>query len=1024
MRKKLIIGILCILIGTFPAFAQQKVSGTVTDARGDALAGVSIVEKGATSGTITDADGKFTVTVSQGAVLHVSYIGYVAQEITVGNQTQLQITMEEDLQLLDEVVVVGYGTVNKKNLTTAISKVKPENISKAANSSMAQLLVGQAAGLQATVNSAQPGGWVNLSIRGSGMPLFVVDGVIMPTTTLEPGAGALVTPNYINRSGLAGINPEDIESIEILKDASAAIYGIGAANGVILVTTKKGTAGNVKINYEGNVSSVRNYSLPRPLNAQEYMNYVNIFNKEAYLYNNKFAPYGDKEYASGWSPVFDETEIANAQSTNWLSHVLQNGSISNHTLTLSGGSKNIQYYLSGNYFDQTGTVINSGMERYSIKSHIAIQVAPFLKFSAGINYNQNNYKNSPIGGIANNRGTKAAGALQAALRLPSCLPVKDENGNYTLFIDSPNPAAMTHIEDNTQASGANILFTADVNIVKDMLSLKLLYGNNSENAHRSTYIPSYVYFDQMYKSRGNLGENRLVNQTMEATLMFSKNMANIVNTDIVLGVGRYLDRYSGMNVSYDEQYDAIGNDDIGAASGVYTPSSYRAENEKRSQFLRANFDILNRYVIAGTVRRDGTDKFFPGKKYAWFPSVSLAWKLSNEAFLSDISWLNLLKIRASYGKTGSDNLGSSLYGSYSPTGTHVLFDYNAQKYVPIVVNGVDYPDVTWEKTIMKNAGIDFYVFNNRLSGSFDLFRNDITDRLGYDNTAGLSMFAAYPINGSHIRRQGWDASLNSKNIILHNFSWTSLLTFTKYQSLWIERMPNYDYNLYEKRGVVTTNAWYYYKTNGIINADKSNMPASQPVEAQIPGYPILVDKNGDGEITVDDVEMWDTTPDLYFGLGNTFRYKNFDLDIFLYSQLGVEKYNYALDWANPLDMASNVSNSNIYADRIWNSQTNPNGTLPGVALFSSVSLPGGVGTDIHVQDASFVRVRNITLGYNLNGSSLGFAGNHIDNIRIYLDAQNPFVFTKFEGTDPEIATGRGQYPQTRIFSLGFKLSFK
>jgi hypothetical protein len=240
----------------------------------------------------------------------------------------------------------------------------------------------------------------------------------------------------------------------------------------------------------------------------------------------------------------------------------------------------------------------------------------------------------------------------------------------------------------------------------------------------------------------------------------------------------------------------------------------------------------------------------------------------------------------------------------------------------------------------------------------------------------------------------------------------------------MERMPNYDYKLYEEKDVVTTNAWYYYKTNGIINSEKSNIPASQPASAAIPGYPILADKNNDGEITTDDVYMWDTTPDLYFGLGNTFEYINFYLNIHLYSQLGVKKYNYALDWANPLDLASGISNANIYAERIWNSQTNPNGALPGAALSSSVSLPGGAGTDLCVQDASFIRVRNITLGYNLTARSLGIFGKSIDNLRIYLDAQNPLIFTKFEGADPEVAAGRGEYPQTRTFSVGLKVSFK
>jgi hypothetical protein len=351
--------------------------------------------------------------------------------------------------------------------------------------------------------------------------------------------------------------------------------------------------------------------------------------------------------------------------------------------------------------------------------------------------------------------------------------------------------------------------------------------------------------------------------------------------------------------------------------------------------------------------------------------------------------------------------------------------------VPIFSSVLDYPDVSWQKTVMKNIGIDFYILNDRVSGSFDLFRNEITDMLGTTNTAGLSMYAQYPINGAHQRREGWDASLNTRNILQRNFSWSSILTFTKYKSLWMERMPNYDYNEYEVQGVVSTNARYFYKTEGLINADKSNMPAHQPAAGQKPGYAIIVDKNGDGEITVDDIYMGDTTPKIYIGFGNTFQYKGFDLDVFMYSQLGVEKYNYALDWAIPTQLSNENSNSNIFIERVWNSQTNPDGTLPGIAQhLASVTLPGGAGTDIRYQNASFLRFRNITLGYNINGSRLGVVGSVIDNARIYFDMQNPITITKFEGFDPEVNTGgsykegKAEYPQTRSFSIGVKLSFK
>jgi hypothetical protein len=383
-----------------------------------------------------------------------------------------------------------------------------------------------------------------------------------------------------------------------------------------------------------------------------------------------------------------------------------------------------------------------------------------------------------------------------------------------------------------------------------------------------------------------------------------------------------------------------------------------------------------------------------------------------------------LKFRASYGVTGSDNLSTTLYGTYDPLVYIVIFDNNTSRYVPISNSGLDYPNVTWQKTIMQNIGVDFYLFKNRVSGTIDIFSNDIKDKLGNANTAGLSMYSTYPINGAKQRRKGWDASLDTKNIVHKNYSWSTLLTLSHYKSLWMERMPGYDYNEYEKRGQVSTNARYYYKTDGIINSSKSNMPAYQPAAAQYPGYPIIVDKNKDGQITTDDIYFLDSTPKIYLGFGNTFSYKNIDFDIFMYSQQGIEKNNGALS-TSPMELANENSNSTIYAKEIYHSEINPNGRLPGVARnLASVSLPGGAGTNVNYQNASYIRARNITLAYNFRGRQLGSLGSLISNARVYLDVQNAFTITKYEGFDPELNNSDNAFPQTRTFSLGLKLSFK
>lgn len=1011
---------------------SRILTGKVTDNTEVPLPGVTIVLTGTGNGTVTDEEGNYSIRItSEATELTYSFIGYQSQTVNVEGKTTIDVVLIPSNIGLDEVVVVGYGTVARKNLTTAISKVNTDEIVKSSSSNISQLLVGRAAGLEATIASAQPGGNVDISIRGAGTPIYVVDGVVMPAGSLESGSGgsSTVIPSSVNRSGLAGLNPGDIESVEILKDASAAIYGIGAANGVILITTKKGKEGPLRVTYDGSYSLVTNYKYIDPLNAQDYMTLVNNFSKEQYLYLNKMGVYGDTQYNDGWTTPYPDQMIANAVTTNWKDEILRNGMISNHNLVINGGSKKVSYYLSGNYFKQEGTVMNSSMTRYALRSNVQLELFPFLRLTSTANINRNNYDNSTVGGTSSGRGAQAAGALTAALSYPSYLPIKDEEGNYSLYTFIPNAVALQEIDDDTYSQGIYLNFAADIDIIKKILTARLIYGNNKEGTNRSVYVPSHVYFDQMYSSRGNLAYDNRENHTYEALVNFDKSFADIATLNLVAGIGRYVNSGEGMNVAYDGQNDAIRNDNISTASGVYKPNSYRYEDEKRSQFIRTNIDIVDRYVIAATLRRDGTDKFFPSKKYAFFPSLSVAWKMSNENFMKSLSWIDLLKIRASYGETGSDNLGSSLYGTYAPYG-RVTFNGGATQYIPITQRGLNYPDVTWQKTIMKNVGVDFYLFDNRLFGSFDLFQNDITDMLGYANTPGLSMFGTYPINGAHIRREGWDAHISGEIIKTGRFFWKSTLTLTKYNAIWKERMPNYDYNDYELRENAPVSARYYYETKGLINADKSNIPASQPDNARLPGYPIIVDQNNDGSITVDDVVMNNEVPDIYFGLGNTFTYKNFDLDVFLYSQLGVNKYNYALDWAHAGNLANEVNNSNNYAKRIWNSESNPNGTMPGIAWnLASVALPGSAGTDINFQDASFLRVRNITLGYNISGSALMDLGKYVSNIRVYVDAQNPFTFTNFEGFDPEVITGgsykggKAEYPQTKTFSAGLRINF-
>lgn len=1015
--------------------APEKSKGIVMDSKTrEPIIGASITVEGEKTGAISDIDGRFEIEAPEHSRLCVSYMGYVTQLVPVKANSLLEIWMSEDTKVIDEVVVVGYGAVSRKNLTTAIAQVKPEKIPQAATSNISQLLMGRAAGLQAVVNSTQPDGKVNISIRGGENPIYVVDGIVMPGDAISTNGGETGLPSNVNRGGLAGLNPSDIESVEILKDASAAIYGIGAANGVILITTKKGKEGAPSISYDGSYSFVRNYPYLDALNSQQYMELANVFNKENYLYNKKQYPYGPDAYDGKWSPLFSETDRLNALDTNWKDYVLKSGYITKHNLTISGGTSKIRYYLGGSYLDQEGTVLNSGMTKYTFRGNIGVDLFPFLNFTSAFNANQNTYSNCMVGTDTGNRGDVAGSALTSALLYPPYLPLTQDDGTYTIFRSIPNPKAMEDIADKTKENGYNLNFTAHLKLYKDILSVKGVYGMNQESMRRSIFIPSDVYFSRMYKSRGNIQSERRLTQTLEAMLTFSKYMFNTVQIDALAGIGKYLESYEGYGISYEDVHDAINEHDISSAKGKFYPTSHTAKNEKRSQFFKAGFDILDKYVITATLRRDGTDKFFPGNKYALFPSVSGAWKISNENFLKSISWINLLKLRASWGKTGQDNLGSSLYGSYAPNNFKVNFSDNSIINIPYVSMGANYPDVSWQKTTMKNIGLDFYLLSDRISGSFDFFRNDITRLLGYASTSPLAIYETRPVNGGHYYRRGWELMLDTKNIV-GEFTWDTSLTFSKTNSFWKERLPNYDYQIYQKRENEPMNAYYYYNVTDIINTDRSNMPESQKslqAEAQLPGCPIIEDKNKDGKIDENDIYMKDNSPAVYVGFGNTFTYKNFEFSFFMYGQFGIQKYNIAYSAAQAGPLAVDYpENSNKFAYRLWNSQTNPNGSRPGLAIGKMGALPGNAWVNTDMENASFMRMRNITLAYNLTGNLLGSLQRYARNIKVYVDAQNPFILTKFQGFDPEIYTGgggagggsRGEYPQTRTFSLGANITF-
>lgn len=1011
---------------------QEEISGQVTDAETDeSLPGVNILMKGTNQGTSTDIDGNYSLNVSGlQETLVFSYIGYQTVEIPINGRTELNVALQQQTVSGDELIVVGYGTKRREDVTTSISRIDPSNISVAAKSNINDMLFGQAAGLKVTQESAQPGGGVDLSIRGRGNPLIIVDGVVVPNSELEPGIN-FSEINNVNRGSLAGLNPNDIESIEVLKDASASMYGVDASSGVILITTKKGRDGRMDVTYSSSISYQQNMDYMQPLTAEQYMRFYNQLEADRYNSENDMGPFGSNP--SDYTPRFSQSEINGAGvGTNWVDHILKDGNLTNQNLSISGGAERITYYFSGNFFNHNGTVENSDLQKYNARAALTFRFNDFISFNASLTGNKNFYNNTVAGWQTGGAGPNAYTALQAAFAYPATLPVRNEDGSFTQFQTTGNPVAQLQMRDKTKYNSLLANFSVDLTLIPETLTGKILYGNNFETSERDFFIPSTVNWFDEYASRGSLQQDERQYQTIESYLNFRSGITEFLDVSAVAGFGQYMNESFSFGLQARGMLDAVNTNRVnGADSNV---NSRRTKNIKRSYFTRASFDILERYVLEGSLRYDGYSQFFPDSKYNLFPSASVAWKVSNESFLESLPAVSLLKLRASIGLTGSVLPTGAAYAAYEPDGYLASFNNNSTTYIPVLATQLDHPDLTWEKTIIKNAGIDFGLFENRINGSFDLFRDDVTDLLDDEaNTPALSLIPEQPVNGGHQVRTGYEFDLSVDLLRLQDLFWRAGLTYTHFKHRWNDRFEETDLGNHQS---VTdpVSVIYAFETDGILDIGQE-APAWQPEAAQFPGSPIFVDQNGDGVLDANDVKQYPMLPTASIGVNNTFNYKNFDLSVMLYGQFGAYRVNRSLQWANPDGILGSSLSGTQDMKYVWSTE-NQDGWLPGAAYREANlgafgeneddTAVSGVGTDAYISSSDFLRARNITLGYTFDGTMLN---NVVRDLRVYVDVQNAFVITNYEGADPEVDQSGGvrgapaPFPMVRTFSFGVNVNF-
>mgnify|MGYP000394662845 CR=1 FL=1 len=985
------------LIITSLGFAQDSynLSGTVTDEQNFPVPGASVVIKNTTTGTSTDFDGNYSITVKKGDVLEFSSIGYAKKAITLNGEKVLNVILVEDASQLEEVVVVGYGSQKKSDITGSVSSVKAEELAAFPVLNAEQALQGRAAGVAVQSNNGgEPGAPINVSIRGN--------------TSIGASSAALVVVDGFVGGSLP--QPTDIESIEVLKDASAtAIYGSRGANGVILVTTKKGRSGKMQIELNSSYSSQSVSSRLDLLNASQFGAYRQVINP-AYVQGNA--------------------------ETDWQDLIYRTGTVANHQLSFSGGSEKINYYVSGNYFNQKGVVINSGFERFSFLSNIDVQATEKLKL--GFNAYANRGTKDGVQSQAGSGGSGGGDVISTAYRFAPDTPVQNENGVNTTNpvgdqFDNPFAIATESI-DETKTDDYRANFYADYTIL-DGLSFKTTFGFSSENRTRGRFLPSTLIGQASVQGGiGSVESLKGTNILSENYLTYTKEIGK-GNLTALLGYSYQKSRSESYGAAAQNFIsNSLSYFNLGAGSDIQTPFSSLTEQEIISQFGRFNYEYDDRYLVTFTARRDGASNFSKNNKYAFFPSGAFGWRISNEQFLKDSETISNLKLRASYGVTGNPAISpyqslANFESIYSNVGDQVV---NA-----VVPEQLANPNLKWETSYQTNLGLDLGLINDRIGLTLDYYTIDTKDLILGDSSApeyiGFANLTSLR-NIGEINNKGFEITLNTKNIVKENFSWSTDFNWSRNRNEVVALVDGQDIFLDSSPGSFLQDETHLLREGepvGVFWGYEYRGVNQGTPEAGTAGYPNAVggdelfsDLNDDGVIDGDDRKIiGDPNPDWQAGLNNSFRYKDFDLNVFFQASVGGDIFSYTF-----LELASGESNATTDVLNAW-TPSNTNTNIPSAAVREKRI------TDRFVYDGSYVRLKNLSLGYNIPFDVANKIG--MNGIRLSLSGQNLLTFTDFPGTDPEASyrssgnqnsnTNRGfdygSYPNIRSYTISVNLKF-
>ncbi len=1071
MKNKLLTFMLALLATAGSLFAQNRVTGTVTDDIGPVI-GASVMEKGTQNGAVTDLDGNYVITVKPGATLVFSSIGYATQEIAVGSQSTINVLLKEDTEFLDEVVVVGYGTMKRSDLSGASVSMKEEDLKGSIITNLDQSLQGRAAGVTAVQTSGAPGSSSSIRVRGQATvnanaePLYVIDGVIVQgggNSGGDFGLGGLGNGKVSTISPLATINPADIVSMEILKDASAtAIYGAQGANGVVLITTKHGKAGDAKFSYDGMFAVSRQNSRIDMMDLRQFSEYYNDLAEQGLVDHNGY--YADPSILG--------------KGTNWQDEVFRTALQHQHQISAQGGSEKVQYYVSGSYMDQQGTIIGSNFDRLSFRTNLDAQLKDWFKLGVNATY------------AVTNDDIKLAdgqeGVIFYSLSTLPDIPVYDLDGNYSTTVregyTSANPVALAMLDQNLlkrQKLTGNVY--ADLTPVKHF-TWRSEVGFDVSNSEATTYKP-------MVNLGGwQRGNNSMSTQRNASTYWSIKNYLTYSNTfgkhslTAMVGQEAWESRWNYLGANN----TGLPSDDIHnikLATGNPTVNSGFGSSAMASFFTRETYNYDDRYLATYTFRRDGSSNFGPDNRWANFHSFAASWRFTNEAFLKDFTrsiGLDNGKIRVGWGQTGNANIGGGAWESgmsKMPTGLG-----DSQRPANISNTGIH-----WEKQVQTNVGFDLNFLKNRLNLTVDLYRKVSSDMLmsltlpSYMGTQGngSSALAAPKGNFGTIENKGLEITLDTHPIDNKNFGWDSnfQVSFNKNKLVALDGSANAQLVGYGQWSDIVSVTeigqslynFYGYVVEGVYESleDIQNSPKAEKYPADgvfnrattvWVGDIKFKDVNGDGVINEhDQTNIGSPLPKFTFGWTNSFRYKNVDLSVFLNGSYGNKVLNYNMmgqgynglvhmnsTWTNQhvsiqdrarlvvVDAEKTYADGSMWYDDITNVKVANSGTKTPRPTIQDPNDNDRLSTR-YIEDGSYLRIKNITLGYTFPKTVLQKV--KIDNVRVYMNIQNLYTFTKYTGFDPEVGAStqdssgltfgvdNGRYPSPMTCSFGLNITF-